>query len=98
MRSKILVRAAAFPGAVVLLVSGWLAAPGLTTATAATCGPSWSAAQEPPNPGAHPDVLNGVTVLSAANAWAVGSYYNGHVDQTLIAHWNGSMWKVVPSP
>jgi hypothetical protein len=97
MRSKITVRAAAFPAAFVLLVSGWLAAPGMTTAAAATCGP-WSASQEPPNPGPHPDVLNGVTVLSAANAWTVGSYYNGQVDQNLIVHWNGSMWKVVPSP
>jgi hypothetical protein len=31
--------------------------------------------------------------------WAVGSYNNSsNVSQTLTLHWNGSAWKVVPSP
>jgi hypothetical protein len=40
-------------------------------------------------------VLTGVAVLSHAYAWAVG--YQGST-KTLIEHWNGFSWKVVPSP
>jgi len=100
MGTRILRRAAAFPAALVLFVAGGQFALSTTSASAATCSTSWSAAQEPPNPGglSHPDILNGVAVLSSTNAWAVGSYSNGTADQTLIVHWNGSMWKVVASP
>jgi hypothetical protein len=54
---------------------------------------------QPPNPGgSNGDGLNGVVALSSCNAWAVGSYSNGTASQSLILHWNGSSWKVVPSP
>ena len=39
-------------------------------------------------------VFNGVTATSASDAWAVG----GNNGNTLIAHWNGTGWKQVPSP
>jgi hypothetical protein len=42
--------------------------------------------------------LSGVAATSSHNAWAVGYYYNGTADQTLIEHWNGKAWKVQPSP
>jgi hypothetical protein len=42
--------------------------------------------------------LLGASASSGTNAWAVGSYYNGSAYQTLIEHWNGKAWKVVPSP
>jgi hypothetical protein len=43
--------------------------------------------------------LDGVTAISARNAWAVGSYSNSkNVPKTLIEHWNGKAWKVQPSP
>src|SRR5689334_8733561 len=38
--------------------------------------------------------FNGVAATSASNAWAVG----GNNGFTLIAHWNGTGWKKVPSP
>ncbi len=38
--------------------------------------------------------FNGVTATSASAAWAVG----GNNGNTLIAHWNGTGWKQVPSP
>jgi hypothetical protein len=38
--------------------------------------------------------FNGVTATSASDAWAVG----GNNGSTLIAHWNGTAWKQVPSP
>lgn len=49
-----------------------------------------------------------IAVLGAYNAWAVGGYYNSkisfqnlqceHTARTLIEHWNGYAWRVVPSP
>ncbi|HEU5438437.1 MAG TPA: hypothetical protein VFU88_04030 [Ktedonobacterales bacterium] len=55
------------------------------------------------NPG--PGNLYGVAAVSAHDVWAVGrqgGYYNDsyrvYVYTTLIMHWNGSQWSVVPSP
>jgi hypothetical protein len=47
------------------------------------------------------DQLNGVADISPTNAWAVGFQYPSQqelVVQTLIEHWNGTAWSVVPSP
>jgi hypothetical protein len=38
-----------------------------------------------------------VAESSAANAWAVG-WTGATVGRTLIDHWNGKSWKVLPSP
>ena len=35
---------------------------------------------------------------SSCDAWAVGAANVGGVYQTLIEHWNGRAWSVVPSP
>jgi hypothetical protein len=45
-------------------------------------------------------VLNGVSVLATNDAWAVGSHgSDGYATrQTLVLHWNGSQWSVLPSP
>ncbi|HEY5988780.1 MAG TPA: hypothetical protein VIV12_20730, partial [Streptosporangiaceae bacterium] len=52
-----------------------------------------------PNPGAGSNVLNGVTAISASNAWAVGELWNSSgTAQTLVLHWNGIAWKKVASP
>ncbi len=63
-------------------------------------GSAW-AVVETPNVGSFGDWLNGVTVVSASEAWAVG-YTAGEPDTytstTLIEHWTGSAWSVVPSP
>ena len=62
-------------------------------------GTSWKQVTSP-NPGgsSHDDFLDGVAATSSTNAWAVGYYYNGTADQTLIEHWNGTAWKEVTSP
>ena len=39
--------------------------------------------------------LSSVTIVSAANAWTVGTA-DGH--STLAAHWNGTSWTKVPTP
>jgi hypothetical protein len=47
------------------------------------------------------DWLTSVSAVSAKNVWAVGRYGNhdlGTLDKTLIEHWNGARWTVVPSP
>jgi hypothetical protein len=48
----------------------------------------------------HASALNGVAIVSASNAWAVGAYEGGPPgeDTALIEHWNGAAWKRVPSP
>jgi len=52
-----------------------------------------------PNVGSGQNTLVAVRGTSATNVWAVGFYNNSNnVDQTLILHWNGTAWKVVPSP
>jgi hypothetical protein len=57
---------------------------------------------EPASPGSKNNDLIGVAVLAAGNAWAVGT--DAYADagaqggQTLVEHWNGTAWSVVPSP
>lgn len=51
-----------------------------------------------PGTGDHTDTLSSVAAVSASNVWAFGSYYDGATNRTLIEHWDGSRWSVVPSP
>lgn len=63
-------------------------------------GSAWKAVPVPAPAGSGDVYLNGVTALAANDVWAVG-YYVRASDQaglTLTEHWNGSAWKVVPSP
>jgi hypothetical protein len=54
-------------------------------------GTSWTRV---PSPGrTSQDALNGVSVLSASDAWSAGSMTTG----TLVSHWNGTSWTQVPS-
>ncbi len=62
-------------------------------------GASWSIVPSP-NSGKVNNVLNGVVAISPTNVWAVGSADSNIVaDQiTLILHWDGTSWSIVPSP
>jgi hypothetical protein len=53
-----------------------------------------------PQPSSVVAELNGVEAISATNVWAVGEYNStsSGTDKTLILHWTGGSWKVVPSP
>ncbi len=44
--------------------------------------------------------LYAVTANSASDAWAVGSAYNSSIQNqlTLVEHWKGTSWAIVPSP
>jgi erythromycin esterase-like protein len=64
-------------------------------------GTTWTQVPSP-NPGgsATSIELTGVAATSAADAWAVGQYFNNATRhyQMLIEHWNGTTWMLVPSP
>jgi hypothetical protein len=82
--------------AAVLLTAGLLAGAGSAGASAAACE-GWTGVP-PLNPGTSGNDLSGVAVISACNVWTVGSFSSGGQPQTLIEHWDGSAWTVVPSP
>jgi hypothetical protein len=61
-------------------------------------GTSWHIVASP-SPGPL-SFLTGVTALSASNVWAAGvtGTDSSSNELTLIEHWDGSTWRVVPSP
>ena len=63
-------------------------------------GTAWKRVASPnPSGTSNYNILNGVVALSASNAWAVGESIDGTgVHKTLIEHWTGTAWKLVPSP
>jgi len=74
--------------------------PGPTTSVTGT----WKIVSSPNvGSGTYGNQLHGVAVVSATDVWAVGfsphpSGTPQYIRQTLIEHWNGSNWSVVPSP
>ena len=62
-------------------------------------GSQWSILPSP-NPSGNWNVLNSVTVGAGNNVWAVGydDVGGGGQYQTLIEHWDGMQWSVIPSP
>src|SRR5262249_17299211 len=63
-------------------------------------GISWSVIPSP-NGGTgknYANNLNGITAIATDDVWAVGEFgpYTG--TQTLIIHWNGIDWALIPSP
>jgi hypothetical protein len=67
-----------------------------SAAPATACVPDWSLAHLP-NDGANTS-LYGSAASSSMDVWAVGSFYNGRTDLPRGLHWNGSTWRVTPSP
>jgi hypothetical protein len=64
-------------------------------------GTAWSIVPVPTPAGAATSQLAAISALSPSNIWAVGSVVNivGTTVQnrTLVEHWNGSAWSIVPS-
>jgi hypothetical protein len=62
-------------------------------------GAAWTIVPSP-NEYVRLNVLNGVDAISPSDAWAVGRASSGQAfDQTtLILHWDGTSWSIVPSP
>jgi hypothetical protein len=65
-------------------------------------GTSWTVTilPQPAVTGPSSPVLHGVTAVASNNVWAVGENEEaaGLGLTTLIEHWNGSAWSIVPSP
>ena len=68
-------------------------------------GRRWSVVRSPSPPGAHGTGpfagLRGVTAISANDAWAAGESggsARAPATRTLIEHWDGRRWTIVPSP
>ena len=61
-------------------------------------GGSWHVAATP-ELGTQRDILYSAAAVSAADVWAVGEQQRGDgTFGTLIEHWDGTRWSVVPSP
>ena len=73
-------------------------APGAPSSLDPDCGPDWTIVSSP-SPGTHENILNGLAAISSDDVWAVGyTYTPPGLSQTLIEHWDGSLWSVIPSP
>jgi hypothetical protein len=71
---------------------------GQTTLAEHWNGTSWKVVPSP-NATSYND-FHRVFGSSSTDVWAVGTAYNsaGSVDAPLVEHWNGSAWRIVPSP
>jgi hypothetical protein len=59
-------------------------------------GSAWTSYSFTPSPLA---TLLAVTALSTTNVWAVGTYSIANIgNATLIVHWDGTAWSLIPSP
>ena len=61
-------------------------------------GTTWSIVSSPNTSATQDNYLNGVSCTSASACTAVGDYYTGTSNQTLIEQWNGTTWSIVSSP
>lgn len=91
--------AAVLAGIGVVAPAARSAAAAATGPVGLTCGGAWSIVASP-NVSAANNALQGVAIVSRKNAWAVG--YSAStvtsVTSTLTEYWNGTRWRIVPSP
>ena len=80
------------PVLVVLAGSGASASP-----QAAPKG-DWGIVTSPNTGASQNNYLVGLECVSASDCWAVGDYRAGNTYQTLVEHWDGTSWTIVPSP
>ena len=61
-------------------------------------GSSWSIAASPSVPSNQGDILYGVSCSNASACVAVGDYFDGTHDRSLIERWNGATWSLMSTP
>lgn len=62
-------------------------------------GNAWSIVESSNPPNDTVSVLYSVSAASTNDLWAVGSSHNGNLpSRTLIEHWDGTQWTIIPSP
>jgi hypothetical protein len=65
-------------------------------ASASAAESEWQVVPSPnPSPSSG---LADVAAFSPTDAWAVGSYFDGRRDRTLVERWNGAHWSIVRTP
>ena len=67
-----------------------------TQVNATSCSPVWSTA-DGQNVGTAA-IFYGISVSTRGDAWAVAYSEESHTEKTLIEHWDGRAWVIVPSP
>jgi hypothetical protein len=68
----------------------------VSSSITSTCGLAWSRVPSP-NVGPSASVLVAVAAVASNDVWAAGHYgFSGAL--TLVEHWDGTAWSVVPSP
>lgn len=61
-------------------------------------GTRWSVVASP-NSGSYGSLLNNIVATSKSNAFAIGNSYDQKGNSlTLIEHWNGTTWSIMPGP
>jgi hypothetical protein len=60
-------------------------------------GVAWTIVPGPPIPGVDSSLLTSIASDRAGGAWAVGYTSTGSRDQTLVEHYDGTQWSLVPS-
>ena len=60
-------------------------------------GTSWSVVPSLDSSLVQQGYLEGVTCTSGSDCWAVGAYVTSSGYQTLVEHWDGTAWAIVPS-
>jgi len=61
-------------------------------------GSAWTIVTTPDTGATQTNYLLGVTCVSTSDCWAVGYTSTSSADQTLVEHWDGTAWAIVPSP
>jgi hypothetical protein len=61
-------------------------------------GAYWAIVPSPPLSLGDDYILNAVTAIATDDVWAVGYVQGTSSTTTLIEHWNGTEWSIVPSP
>lgn len=67
------------------------------TSAADTCQLTWQVIPSP-NVGTGNNQLSGVAALAADDVWAVGYTFENGTSHSLMVHWDGLNWSVVPIP
>src|SRR5439155_9046246 len=63
------------------------------------CGPSWSLVTPVPTATDFINRLNAAAALSDNDVWAAGyARGSGPMTRSLVEHWDGAQWSILPSP
>src|SRR5678815_3033693 len=62
-----------------------------------SCEPTWTEVPAPTVGDNGASALGSIAVVSDDDIWAAGNFVEGDGYRTLIEHWDGKKWSVVPS-